>query len=76
MGVYINADDIKKSSLCNDLEATIKAEEHRWDVEKGCWFIETALSSERNIKLLKKTKMILLRCIYVLTDDYEIILQK
>ena len=25
IGVYINADDIKKSSLCSDLEAAVKA---------------------------------------------------
>ena len=27
IGVYINADDIKRSSLCSDLEAAVKAEE-------------------------------------------------
>ena len=26
VGIYINADDIKKSSLCTDMEAAIKAE--------------------------------------------------
>ena len=26
IGVYINADDIKRSSLCSDLEAAVKAE--------------------------------------------------
>lgn len=29
IGVYINADDIKRSSLCSDLEAAVKAEELR-----------------------------------------------
>jgi hypothetical protein len=29
VGIYINADDIKKSSLCTDMEAAIKAEELR-----------------------------------------------
>lgn len=29
VGVYINADDIKKASLCSDLEAAVKAEELR-----------------------------------------------
>ena len=29
VGVYINADDIKRSSLCSDLEAAQKAEELR-----------------------------------------------
>ena len=76
VGVYINADDIKKSSLCNDLEAAIKAEELRNEMlEKGVDFtFETVLSTQRNIKLLKKAKEkgYFLRCIYVLTDDYEI----
>ena len=29
VGKYINADDIKRSNLCSDLEAAIKAEELR-----------------------------------------------
>jgi len=29
VGVYINADDIKRSSLCTDIEAAVKAEELR-----------------------------------------------
>ena len=36
IGVYINADDIKKSNSCSDLEAAVKAEELReLMVEKG-----------------------------------------
>lgn len=36
IGVYINADDIKRSSLCSDLEAAVKAEELREEmIEKG-----------------------------------------
>ena len=76
VGVYINADDIKKSSLCNDLEAAVKAEELRNEMlEKGVDFtFETVLSTQRNIKLLKKAKEkgYFLRCIYVLTSDYKI----
>ena len=75
-GVYINADDIKKSSLCSDLEAAQKAEELRESMlKKGEDFtFETVLSTDRNLKLLKKAKEkgYFLRCIYVLTDDYEI----
>ena len=75
-GVYINADDIKKSSLCSDLEAAQKAEELRKSMlEKGEDFtFETVLSTDRNLKLLQKAKEkgYFLRCIYVLTDDYEI----
>ena len=76
VGVYINADDIKKSSLCSDLEAAQKAEELRKSMlEKGEDFtFETMLSTDRNLKLLQKAKEkgYFLRCIYVLTDDYEI----
>ena len=76
VGVYINADDIKKSSLCSDLEAAQKAEELRESMlEKGEDFtFETVLSTDRNLKLLKKAKEkgYFLRCIYVLTDDCEI----
>lgn len=36
IGVYINADDIKRSSLCSDLEAAVKAKELREEmIEKG-----------------------------------------
>ena len=76
IGVYINADDIKRSSLCSDLEAAVKAEELREEMlEKGEDFtFETVLSTDRNIKLLKKAKEkgYFLRCIYVLTSDYKI----
>lgn len=76
VGVYINADDIKKSSLCNDLEAAIKAEELRNEMlEKGVDFtFETVLSTQRNIKLLKKAKEkgYFIRCIYVITSNYKI----
>ena len=58
IGIYINADDIKKSSLCSDLEAALKAEELRESmVEQGKDFtFETVLSTDRNLKLLKKAK--------------------
>ena len=76
IGVYINADDIKRSSLCSDLEAAVKAEELREEMlEKGEDFtFETVLSTDRNIKLLKKAKEkgYFLRCIYVITSDYKI----
>ena len=76
VGVYINADDIKRSIACSDLEAAQKAEELReLMVEKGEDFtFETVLSTNRNLKLLKKAKEkgYFLRCIYVLTEDNEI----
>ena len=76
IGVYINADDIKKSNSCSDLEAAIKAEELReLMVEKSEDFtFETVLSTDRNLKLLQKATKIgyFLRGIYVLTHDYRI----
>ena len=46
-GIYINADDIKKSTSCSDLEAAIKAEELReLMLEKRFEFtFETVLSN-------------------------------
>ncbi len=76
IGVYINADDIKKSSLCSDLEAAVKAEKLRESmIEKNEDFtFETVLSTDRNLKLLKKAKNkgYFIRCIYVLTSNYNI----
>ena len=76
VGVYINADNIKQSNLCSDLEAAVKAEELREEmVEKGEEFtFETVLSTDRNLKLLKKAKEkgYFIRCIYVLTSNYKI----
>lgn len=56
--VYTNADDKKKSNSCNDLEAEIKAEELRKSLlEKGREFtFERILSTDRNLKSLKKQK--------------------
>lgn len=76
VGVYINADDIKKSNLCSDLEAAVKAEKLRESmVKQGKEFtFETVLSTDRNLKLLKKAKEkgYFIRCIYVLTSNYNI----
>lgn len=69
--VYINADDIKKASLINDLYAAIKAEKLRELMleQKEDFTFETVLSTERNLKLLKKAKDngYFIRCVYVLT---------
>lgn len=75
IGVYINADDIKRSSLCSDLEAAVKAEELREEmIEKSEDFTWNSAFYWLNIKLLKKAKEkgYFLRCIYVLTSDYKI----
>lgn len=76
VGVYINADDIKKANLCTDLEAAIKAEELREKMvyEKNDFTFETVLSTDRNLLLLKKAKEqgYFIRGIYVLTANADI----
>lgn len=73
---YINADDIKKATLCNDLEAAQKAEQLRnkyLDEQKDFTF-ETVLSTRRNLDLLIKAKEngYFVRCIYVITSSSDI----
>ena len=74
-GVYINADDIKKTNLCTDLEAAQKAEELREKMlsEKNDFTFETVLSTERNLNLLRRAKEIgyFIRGIYVLTSSSD-----
>ena len=76
VGVYINADDIKRSSLCSDLEAAQKAEELREQAinEKRDFTFETVLSTDRNLNLLRRAKEngYFIRCIYVLTASPDI----
>lgn len=70
---YINADEIKKNLKCTDLEAAQLAEKQREEhierMEEFCF--ETVLSTDRNLKLLKKAKEqgYFIRCYYVLTAD-------
>lgn len=70
---YINADEIKKYLKCSDLEAAQLAEkqreEHLEKMQEFCF--ETVLSTERNLKLLKraKEKGYFIRCYYILTAD-------
>lgn len=73
---YINADEIKKSSLCSDLEAAQFAENIRealLEVNEEFAF-ETELSTRRNLDLLKRAKQkgYFIRCIYVLTKNSSI----
>lgn len=76
VGEYINADDIKSTTLCSDLEAALKAEELREQMinQKKDFTFETVLSTERNLLLLKKAKEngFFVRGIYVLTVDPQI----
>ena len=76
VGVYINADDIKRTTLCTDIEAAQKAEELREKMisEKRDFTFETVLSTDRNLLLLKKAREqgYFVRCIYVLTANVDI----
>ncbi len=76
VGVYINADDIKQANLCTDMEAALKAEELREALvdHMDNFTFETVLSTERNLKLLKKAKDkgYFVRGIYVLTSNPDV----
>ena len=73
---YINADDIKMTTHCSDLDAAMQAERMREDqLSRGEGFtFETVLSTQRNLRLLQqaKRKGFFIRCIYVLTADVAI----
>ena len=55
---YVNADDIKKTNHCSDMDAAILAEKQRHKlVESHTSFtFETVLSTDRNLKLLQLAK--------------------
>ena len=55
---YINADDIKRTIHCSDMEAALKAEELRETAlsKQSDFTFETVLSTERNINLLKRAR--------------------
>ena len=76
VGEYINADDIKRTTLCSDLEAAIKAEELREKMiaERKNFTFETVLSTDRNLLLLRNAKAqgYFVRGIYVLTSNVNI----
>jgi len=73
---YINADDIKSSSHCSDIEAAQMADLMRNELvdKKQSFTFETVLSTDRNLKLLKRAKEsgFFIRCIYVVTVDVNI----
>ena len=76
VGIYINADDIKRATLCTDYEAAVKAEELRENAlqQRIDFTFETVLSTERNILLLARAKErgYFIRGIYVLTANPDI----
>ena len=55
---HINADDIKRTNHCTDLEAAQMAEamRERCINEHKSFTFETVLSTDRNLKLLKKAR--------------------
>ena len=73
---YINADEIKRTNYCSDLEAAQLAEKMRKDcvAQNKSFTFETVLSTDRNLKLLQKAKEkgFFIRCIYVLTRNPDI----
>ncbi len=73
VGKYINADEIKKTIFCTDLEAAQIAEKLRnSSIDKHEEFtFETVLSTPRNLNLLKRAKEegYFIRGIYVLTAN-------
>ena len=75
-GVYINADDIKKSEEISDLNAAQKAEElrERCVCDKKDFTFETVLSTPRNINLLRRAKDegFFIKSVFVLTNNPKI----
>jgi predicted ABC-type ATPase len=73
---YINADDIKRTNYCSDLEAAQMAENMRKQAvsDNRSFTFETVMSTDRNLNLLKEAreKGYFIRCIYVLTADVNI----
>ena len=73
---YINADEIKKTTFCSDLEAAQQAERLREEAvsDLRSFTFETVLSTDRNLVLLRKAKELgyFIRCIYVLTASPDI----
>lgn len=73
---YINADEIQRVLGCDNLQAAKLAEERRETClkEHQDFCFETVLSTDRNLKLLRRAKEtgFFIRCYYVLTADPQI----
>ncbi|MBQ9647719.1 MAG: zeta toxin family protein [Oscillospiraceae bacterium] len=76
IGLYVNADEIKRVSGCTDLEAAQEAEQLReLLLARGADFtFETVLSTDRNLSLLRRAKEAgyEICAVFVLTSDVEI----
>lgn len=73
VGIYVNADDIKRDAGCDDLEAAKEAEQIRNTLLAGKrdFTFETVLSTTRNLDLLERAKSsgYQICAVYVLTND-------
>ncbi|MCD8125008.1 MAG: zeta toxin family protein [Lachnospiraceae bacterium] len=73
VGLYVNADDIRRARGCTDLEAAQEAERIRnLLLESGKSFtFETVLSTPRNLELIRRAKEVgyEVMAVFVLTKD-------
>ena len=76
VGIYVNADDIKRISGCTDLEAAQEAEKIRGILLEGKqdFTFETVLSTDRNLELLRRAKEAgyEIQAVFVLTCSSDI----
>ena len=76
IGLYVNADEIKKAAKCSDLEAAQEAEMIRRALleTRQDFTFETVLSTERNLLLLEEAKKAgyQICAVFVLTKDSAI----
>lgn len=76
IGMYVNADEIKKQLHCDDEKAAKIAEEtrERLFAQRNDFTFETVLSTDRNYNLMKRAKEAgyYVVCIYILTCNPEI----
>ena len=76
VGLYINADNIKETRGCSDLEAAQEAERLRelCFSERRSFTFETVLSTERNLDLLIRAKAsgFRIESVFVMTADPEL----
>ena len=76
VGLYVNADEIKRISRCSDLEAAREAEQIRELLlsQRKDFTFETVLSTDRNLDLLRRAKDAgyEICAVFVLTNDCEI----
>ena len=76
VGIYVNADDIKRISGCTDLEAAQEAEKIRNILLDGKqdFTFETVLSTDRNLELLRRAKEAgyEIQAVFVLTCSSDI----